>query len=167
MYLLSGSDGQMDRAGSSADSPDDLVQQVLEAAETLIVTWNEAAQGALPRLSSLQLQALTVARRSPGINLTGLAERVGAAPPTASRLCDRLEAAGLLERRRGTTSRREIGLILTPQGLAMLEDLAERRLAAINQVLRHVPVDQREALRSGLVAFAEATKRAADPGSGD
>ncbi|MFE4860742.1 MarR family transcriptional regulator [Streptomyces sp. NPDC056670] len=149
----------MDRAGSSDDdSVLALAQQVSEAAEALIVTWNAAAQGAVPRLSTLQLEALLIARRSPGINLTGLAERIGAAPPAASRLCDRLEAAGLLDRRRPSTNRREIELTLTPHGRHILEALAERRLAAINQVLLHVPAAQGEALLVGLRAFTEAVQ---------
>ncbi|GGY55624.1 hypothetical protein GCM10010326_57810 [Streptomyces xanthochromogenes] len=133
-----------------------LARQVSEAAEALIVTWNAAAQSAVPRLSSLQLEALLIARRSPGINLTGMAERIGAAPPAASRLCDRLEAAGLLERRRTSTNRREIELKLTPHGQHMLEALAERRLVAISQVLLQVPAAQGEALLVGLRAFTEA-----------
>ncbi|MFE9559064.1 MarR family winged helix-turn-helix transcriptional regulator [Streptomyces sp. NPDC006703] len=156
MYLFNRSDGHMDRAGPADDSLDASARQVSESAEALVAAWSEAARTAVPRLSSLQLQALQITYRCPGINLTGMAEQVGAGPSAASRLCDRLEAAGLLLRRRATTSRREIGLTLTPHGREMLDILAERRFLAVRHVLERVPEAQREALVAGLRAFTEA-----------
>ncbi|AYG78242.1 hypothetical protein DWB77_00349 [Streptomyces hundungensis] len=153
----------MDSAESSDDdSLHGVAQQVSEAAEDLITAWNRATQTAVPRLSNLQREALSVAHRHPGINLTGLAERIGASPPAASRLCDRLEAAGLLKRRRTSANRREIELTLTSQGRDMLEVLSERRLGAIRRVLRGVPAAQRGALLAGLRAFSEAVAAAED-----
>ncbi|MER0449996.1 MarR family transcriptional regulator [Streptomyces sp. Edi4] len=149
----------MDRAGSSdSDSLHAVARQVSEAAEALVMAWNGAAQTAVPRLSALQLEALSVARRYPGINLTGLAERIGATSPAASRLCDRLEAAGLLDRRRTSANRREIELTLTASGREMLEVLSERRLTAISDILQRVTVAQRGALLAGLRAFTEAVE---------
>ncbi|WP_455361344.1 MarR family winged helix-turn-helix transcriptional regulator [Streptomyces sp. SYSU K21746] len=162
MYLFVGSDGQLDRVAGPAEDPlHDVARQVAEAAEALMSTWAKAAQAALPRLSSLQSQALLIARRSPGINLTGLAAEVGAAPPTASRLCDRLEAAGLLRRERAPGNRREVGLTLTLHGHEMVDALFARRTAAICEVLSRVPAARRGELLAGLRAFAEA---AVDPG---
>lgn len=88
----------MDRAGPPEDSLYDFARQVSEATDALVVTWHGAAQAAAPRLSTLQLQTLLIVHRYPGINLTSLAEHMGATPPAISRLCDRLEAAGLLGR---------------------------------------------------------------------
>ncbi|MEU9097349.1 MarR family winged helix-turn-helix transcriptional regulator [Streptomyces sp. NPDC048361] len=156
----------MDGAGSADDSLDAFARQVSENAEALVTAWSQAARTATPRLSSLQLQALVVTYRSPGINLTRMAEQVGAAPSAVSRLCDRLEAAGLLVRRRATTSRREIGLTLTPHGYEMLDALSVSRLLAVRRVLQHVPAAQREALLVGLRAFAEAAESVSDVGSG-
>ena len=154
----------MDRAGSADDSLDAFARLVSENAEALVATWSEVVRTATPRLSGLQLQALLVVHRSPGINLTGMAEQVGAAPSAVSRLCDRLEAAGLLVRRRATTSRREIGLTLTPHGYEMLDALSERRFLAIRRVLQRVSPEQREALLGGLRAFTEATEPVNDVG---
>ncbi|MFG3285613.1 MarR family winged helix-turn-helix transcriptional regulator [Streptomyces sp. NPDC048111] len=151
----------MDRAESSDDdSLHAVAQQVSEAAEALIIAWNGAAKSVVPRLSGLQLEALSAARRHPGINLTGLADRIGATPPAASRLCDRLEAAGLLARRRTSTNRREIELSLTSHGRDVLEAVSELRLAAIGKVLHRVPAAQRGSLLAGLRAFTEAAETA-------
>ncbi|MFD3875831.1 MarR family winged helix-turn-helix transcriptional regulator [Streptomyces sp. NPDC058623] len=111
-----------------------------------------------PRLSSLQLRALTVIRRSPGINLTRLAEVTGTAVPATSRLCDRLEAGGLLNRGRNVENRREVGLILTPQGHESIAYLFSRRAAALREVLRAMPAERRHCLLVGLRAFTEAAE---------
>lgn len=152
----------MDRAGPS-DAPlhdddplHDVAVQVAEAAGAVVTTWQLAARTLSPRLSSLQLEALLIVRRCPGINLTGLAEEAGATAPAVSRLCDRLEAAGLLRRERAPTSRREIVLVLTPHGRELLESLFARRHALFGDVLRRMPAADRTALLTGLLAFSKA-----------
>ncbi|MGW0362917.1 MarR family winged helix-turn-helix transcriptional regulator [Streptomyces sp. NPDC002990] len=135
-----------------------MAQEVADAAAALVDLWERTAHTASPRLSSLQLRALTVTRRSPGINLTRLAEEVGAGAPAASRLCDRLEAAGLLRRQRSTDRRREVGLILTQRGHETVERLYERRSQALREVLLDMPADHRQHLLDGLRAFTEATE---------
>ncbi|WP_242438911.1 MarR family winged helix-turn-helix transcriptional regulator [Streptomyces sp. CB00455] len=132
------------------------------AAAGLVDCWNRIAHTASPRLSSLQLRALNAIHRSPGINLTRLAEEVGAGAPAASRLCDRLEAAGLLRRRRSPDNRREVGLVLTHHGHEALDVLYERRSEALREVLRRMPAAQRRCLLDGLRAFTEATDTTPD-----
>ncbi|MFE6133409.1 MarR family winged helix-turn-helix transcriptional regulator [Streptomyces sp. NPDC056437] len=134
----------------------EVAAQVAEAAEALASIWVSTSRSASPRLSALQTQALLIARRLPGINLTGLADEIGAAPPNVSRLCDRLEAAGLLRRQAARNSRREIGLVLTPQGHELINTLLTRRQAAFGEVLSRMPTKQRTELVTGLQAFAEA-----------
>ncbi|MET9514729.1 MarR family transcriptional regulator [Streptomyces sp. NPDC002994] len=151
----------MDRAGPSNDPLHDFAVQVAEAAEALVDVWGQASHSASPRLSALQLEALLIARRSPGINLTGLADEVGAAPPAVSRLCDRLEAAGLLRREPAKTSRREIGLVLTLAGNGLIDSLFARRYALFGEILNRVSPAEREHLLAGLLAFSKAA-RAAD-----
>ncbi|MBT2493970.1 MarR family transcriptional regulator [Streptomyces sp. ISL-96] len=150
----------MDRAGPPDDPLHDFAVQVAEAAEAVVVAWAQASHSASPRLSALQLEALLIARRSPGINLTGLADEVGAAPPAVSRLCDRLEAAGLLRREPAKTSRREIGLVLTLAGNELIDALFARRYALFGDILARMPPAEREHLRAGLLAFSKAARSA-------
>ncbi|GAA2927289.1 MarR family transcriptional regulator [Streptomyces enissocaesilis] len=146
----------MERAGPSDDPLHDLAVQVAQAAEAVVSTWEQAARTMSPRLSALQLEALLIIRRSPGINLTGLAEDVGAAPSAVSRLCDRLEAAGLARRERAPVSRREVVLALTPQGQRLVDSLFARRHALFGDVLRRMPPADRPALLTALAAFSKA-----------
>lgn len=131
-------------------------QEVADAVGALMDLWGRVAQDTPPRLSNLQVRALALVRRAPGVNLTRLAEEVGAGPPATSRLCDRLEAAGLLKRRRSEGNRREIGLTLTRHGLETLDHLQELRAEALDQVSSRMPSDQRRNLVDGLRAFAKA-----------
>ncbi|MGX1881493.1 MarR family winged helix-turn-helix transcriptional regulator [Streptomyces sp. NPDC055287] len=148
----------MDRAGPADEPSGAFAAQVAEAAEAVVSAWTQAARTASPRLSALQLDALLIARRHPGINLTGLAYAVGTAPPAVSRLCDRLEAAGLLRREPAPTSRREIGLALTPQGHELIDTLFARRYAMFGAVLSRMPAAERDELLAGLLAFAKAAR---------
>ncbi|MDJ0462490.1 MarR family transcriptional regulator [Streptomyces sp. H27-C3] len=155
----------MDREGPTDHPLTDFAVPVAEAAEAVAAAWTHSSRVSSPRLPALQLEALLIARRNPGINLTGLAEQVGTAPPAVSRLCDRLEAAGLLRRQPARTSRREIGLVLTPAGHDLIDAVFARRYAAFGDVLQHMAPTERADLLAGLLAFSRAAHAAAPPGN--
>ncbi|MGW1774887.1 MarR family winged helix-turn-helix transcriptional regulator [Streptomyces sp. NPDC002104] len=146
----------MDRAGPE-DRLTATAREVAQAATGLVDLWDRTAQSASPRLSGLQLRALTATRHRPGITLNALAEEVGARAPATSRLCDRLEAAGLLHRRRSAGDRREVGLVLTPHGQETIDELHERRSQELRHVLGDMSPDRRLCLLEGLRAFTRAT----------
>ncbi|MGW2995375.1 MarR family winged helix-turn-helix transcriptional regulator [Streptomyces sp. NPDC001193] len=136
-------------------------REVADASGALTDACEQASQSASPRLSALQLRALTAVRGSPRINLTRLAEEVGAAAPATSRLCDRLEAAGLLSRSRvDVADRREIVLTVTQSGREILEIVADRRTKAVHEILKRLSPRQRQDLLHGLQAFADAADEA-------
>ncbi|MGW0362915.1 MarR family winged helix-turn-helix transcriptional regulator [Streptomyces sp. NPDC002990] len=103
-----------------------------------------------------QLRALTVIEERAGINLRDLGEALGSAPPAVSRLCDRLEAAGLLQRSRGSTNRREVELSLSRRGSAVLADIRALRTQKIAEVLQEMSPQHRRSLAEGLTAFHDA-----------
>ncbi|WP_223201329.1 MarR family winged helix-turn-helix transcriptional regulator [Micromonospora sp. M42] len=104
-----------------------------EAAGTLLAVWEAARERTTSRLSSAQLRAIMVVEQYDGINLRRLATLTDMLLSSASRLCDRLVAAGMLEREPGRYDRREISLHLTPEALRLLAELRtdrRRRLEA-------------------------------------
>jgi DNA-binding MarR family transcriptional regulator len=127
-----------------------------DAAQTLLSTWDAAREQSTPRLSSPQLSALMVVEREEGINLRGLAGRLRMILSSASRLCDRLVAAGLVERVPGRVDRREIALYLTPSSRQLLEELRAARLSMLVTVLDRMSPTGRAALIRGLSEFAAA-----------
>nr|WP_225823406.1 MarR family transcriptional regulator [Streptomyces sp. TML10] len=140
-------------------------RDLADAVEGLTTLWSLAAQGAALRLSLHQLRALRALESAPGLNLTALAERLDIGLPTASRLCDRLEAAGLLERVLHPHKRREVQLNLTTRARRVLGDVARRRARALAAVLEGMEPEDRSALRQGLRAMLAALEEAApEPG---
>ncbi|MEV5430560.1 MarR family transcriptional regulator [Streptomyces sp. NPDC052701] len=145
-----------DRVKDEGDGPEAVALEIADAVESLTTLWSLAAQEAALRLSPHQLRALRALQAAPGLNLTGLAERLDIGLPTASRLCDRLEAAGLLERTLHPHRRREVRLALTGHGRHVLEDVAVRRTQALAAVLTGMTDGEREALWRGVKAFLAA-----------
>lgn len=124
------------------------------AAESLAALWNDSAALVYPRVSPPQLTVLlTLERRGPA-RLTELAEELGAIPSSASRLCDRLEAAGLLVRGAGK-NRREVRLELTSAGRALVEDVRKVRHGRLREVLEKMTPSGRAELLAGLREFHE------------
>jgi DNA-binding MarR family transcriptional regulator len=140
-------------------SPVDLSAAIETAAEALVVVWGRAQESMRRPVSSSQLRALLAMERLGEINLNGLAEELGAIPSSASRLCDRLQAAGLISRDTGRTDRREVVLSLTPDGHSLLGAMRSARRAEIAGVLAAMTPDDQQALLAALVSFQAATER--------
>ncbi|MBB5139074.1 DNA-binding MarR family transcriptional regulator [Thermocatellispora tengchongensis] len=146
-----------------ADSPSTAPWSMIEReAAALVAVWGRSRQAFATRISSVQLQALLTIEQHETVNLGRLAAALGAVPSSASRLCDRLEAAGLVRRSHREDDRRELTLALTPAGRALVEEMEQRRRADLIQVLDEMPQAGRIALLRGLQAFAAAADRIMD-----
>nr|WP_202035363.1 MarR family transcriptional regulator [Streptomyces mexicanus] len=119
----------------------------------LEVVWGRASTAPT---SASQLRVLHILEHHDGINLRTLAESLASTPPSTSRLCDRLQAAGFVERVLSAQDRREVRLRLSGRGRAFLADLRARRERELRKVLADVPADKRVALLEGLEAFCAA-----------
>jgi DNA-binding MarR family transcriptional regulator len=127
-----------------------------DAAQALLSAWDAAREEATPRLSWPQLSALLVVERSEGINLRGLAGELKMLLSSASRLCDRLVASGMVERVPGRVDRREIALYLTSSSRQLLDELRHTRRQMLTAVLEKMSPGGRAALIRGLAEFASA-----------
>ncbi len=141
----------------------------LETAETgltvLLEAWERAVEEVGAAVPPAQLRALLIIERTGSLNLNKLAAALGASASATSRLCDRMEAAGLLTRDRAA-SRREIVLVPTQAGDRLAAWVRDQRRAALAEVLRAMSRDGRAALTRGLDELAaRAPARAA--GSAD
>ncbi|MFG3200416.1 MarR family winged helix-turn-helix transcriptional regulator [Streptomyces sp. NPDC048192] len=120
------------------------------AVELLEVVWGRASTAPT---SASQLRVLHILEHHDGINLRTLAESLASTPPSTSRLCDRLVAAGFVERAVSAEDRREVRLHLSGPGRAFLADLRARRERELRKVLADMPAGKRIALLEGLEAF--------------
>jgi DNA-binding MarR family transcriptional regulator len=141
---------------SSGDDTEWAAAVVDDAARALVAIVEAAREQARTRLSTSQLEALLVVEDKEGLNLGALAERMGVLLSSASRLCDRLVAAGMLERAASPVDRREVILTLTANGRALLEDLRADRRGRIAAVLGLMTPTARAAVVRGLREFTHA-----------
>ncbi|MFI9169688.1 MarR family winged helix-turn-helix transcriptional regulator [Streptomyces lincolnensis] len=134
--------------------PDEVAARVTStAAELLEVLWGRASTAPV---SASQLRVLLILEHHEGINLRTLTDSLASTPPSTSRLCDRLQAAGFVDREVSPADRREVRLHLNSRGRAFLADLRARREAALRAVLDQMPAAKRDALVQGLEAFCDA-----------
>ncbi|MGY1439348.1 MarR family winged helix-turn-helix transcriptional regulator [Streptomyces reniochalinae] len=142
----------------------DTAQRASEVIELLEVLWERGRNAASTTpVSPSQLRVMYCVDRDEGMNLRALGEALGSAPSSVSRLCDRLEAIGFVERSPSPTSRRELELRLTGRGRAYLTHLREQREEALLGMLDGMRVREREALLKGLRGFVDATGGALVP----
>lgn len=144
--------------------PDEVARVTTTAVELLEVVWGRASTAPT---SASQLRVLHILEHHDGINLRTLAESLASTPPSTSRLCDRLVAAGFVERVVSAQDRREVRLHLSGRGRAFLADLRSRREKELRKVLADMPAAKRIALLEGLEAFCvtAATQIHDTPGS--
>jgi DNA-binding MarR family transcriptional regulator len=90
------------------------------------------------------------------LNLAAVADGLGIHPSNATRACDRLVAAGLLDRRDNPADRRNLLLELTPSGRELVARVMAHRRVAIAEILDRMPTGRRRALTNVLRSFAAA-----------
>jgi len=101
--------------------PDNLGTMVADVSHLMRRAFDERARSS--GLSRPQWRVLTMLRRHEGINQGGLAELVEVEPITLCRMVDRLQEAGLVERRADPADRRAWRLHLTDKARALLEEM--------------------------------------------
>lgn len=140
--------------------PQEQTQQTARAASTVTevieVLWGRGREATPSPVSPSQLKLLFVLENGDGVNLRNATERLGSTAPSTSRLCDRLEAAGLINRTPSPSSRRELRLWLTDEGRSFLQDLRNRREKELHTVISRMPPKDRAMLLEGLTSFQEA-----------
>lgn len=134
----------------------DEVEAVMLAARVLVAITAQSVAIVQEDVTPPQLRVLVmVAGRGP-LNLNAVARGLAVHPSNATRACDRLVTAGLLDRRDNPEDRRNLVLELTEQGRELVETVMAHRRAAIETVLVQVPAIHRRALVPALRCFAAA-----------
>ena len=143
----------------------------LAVAEDALSALNDAWEAAVDALGSTvppaQLRALLAIAASGPVSLTALARRLRASTSAASRLCDRLQQAGLIARNPGQPDRRGVLLSATPAGANLAVWVREKRQASLAAILAGMTPAGRRALIDGLrelpAAASSSAPRLAQP----
>ena len=93
-------------------------------------------------------------------SIKSVAQDLGIHSSNATRLCERLVGAGLLDRRPLEHDRRQVSLTLTDAGRDLVERVLAHRRRTVARVLAELPGQQRAALADALDAFVTAAEHA-------
>jgi DNA-binding MarR family transcriptional regulator len=137
----------------------DVAAALESTVESLLSVLESARLAQSPAIPPTQLRVLTIVARNRHTNINRLAEALDVVPSSASRLCDRLEATGLLRRAPDPRDRREVRLLLTQAARRLLGEWRERRRAALAEVLERMTPAARQSLVGALEAFDAAATR--------
>src|SRR5262245_5856871 len=97
------------------------VETVMDASRVLVAVIAKSIAATDPSLTLPQMRVLTIVSRHGPLNLNAVAESLGVHPSNATRTCNRLVEAGLLDRRDNPEDRRNVVLTLTPEGRDLWE----------------------------------------------
>jgi DNA-binding MarR family transcriptional regulator len=101
-------------------------------------------------LNSPQLWALWELFTTPGMKVSELAAALYIHQSTASNMLDKLEAKGLVERRRGGPDQRIVRLYLSEAGVALLATAPRPAQGALTAALQQLPDASLQCLSAGL-----------------
>ncbi len=141
---------------------DEVVDAVLSASRALVAVAARSLAEIGEDVTLAQYRLLVVlASRGPQ-RMVDLAESLAMLPSTATRMCDRLDAKGLIRRARPSNDRRSVRLTLSPAGRQVVADVTRRRREEIRRVLEKVATDARGDLIGSFRIFAAAAGEAGD-----
>ena len=104
-----------------------------------------AASGAIGDLSTVHLHALGLLAQD-DLKMSELAAGLDQAESTVTRMVDRMESAGLVQRRTSPPDRRCVVAELTPAGRRVAGELERTRRQFLAELLATLPADERREL---------------------
>ena len=140
----------------------DATDAVLVASRALVGAAARSLAETEDTVTLVQYRALVLLASRGEMNVGSLADALDVHQSTATRLCDRLVARGLVDRDPSEQNRREVVVSLTRGGHALIRAVTVRRRAEIDMVMARLTAKQRTAITAAFHAFAEAAGEAPD-----
>jgi DNA-binding MarR family transcriptional regulator len=145
------------RAPASPETPPALADALVTALETVLPHYHRVMRRAIAlvegeeRLLFPQLRCLQILARTAGPAYAAqLARALLVTPPTMTRTIDALVERGLVERQPEPASRRQIALVITPEGLALVYRYEAVITAHLHALIEPLPADRQERLLLAL-----------------
>lgn len=133
----------------------ELVDTVVEATRVVGGLIAESLANLEPPVTVPQWRVLALASEG-SCNLTAVADDLGVHPSNATRICDRLVRAGLLNRQKDEKDRRQVRLVLTPAGEDLYDSAMRYRRERVETAMARISLEHRAALAAALAEFAGA-----------
>jgi DNA-binding MarR family transcriptional regulator len=135
------------------------VETLAAAALDLQTVWDSAIADLGATVPPTQLRALLIIDRFGRLSLNALAEQMRASTSSASKLCDRLQQAGLITRARTPADRRGVVLGLSDAGQRLVRWAQARHRDRLRSVIAAMSPHGRDALVRGLSEFRLVLRR--------
>jgi DNA-binding MarR family transcriptional regulator len=129
----------------------------------LLEIWQSAVEELVREVPPDQLRVLEIIDRAGSMTIGRLAHALGATTSATSRLCDRMEAAGLLTRGRGARGG-PVTIFVTTSGRRAGAWIGHQRQAVLDHVLQSLTPDGRAGLARALSELAADRVPRAAPG---
>lgn len=127
---------------------------VQAACRVLVAISSQSIAAVEDEVDLTQFRALVIVASRGSVSLGELAEGAGLHLSTASRMCDRMVAASLLNRADDPANRRQLVLTLTDRGRRLVEKVMHQRRTALEPMLAAMPKSRRAELVTLLQEFA-------------
>jgi DNA-binding MarR family transcriptional regulator len=143
------------RRATAAGDVDDLTDALLAASRALVAIASRSI-AAVGEVTLPQFRTLVVLHSRGPQPAQQLAEELGVAPSTVTRMCNRLVDKALIERRVPDENRREVWLHITAAGAEIVAAVSRRRRRELRRIVSSMPGRERTALVRALEAFSRA-----------
>ncbi len=141
---------------------DEITDVVLAASRALVAVAARSLAAVHDDVTLPQYRAIVVLCARGPSTMGQLVDELGCSGSTATRLCDRLVAKGLVERTHRSGNRREVEVTASRAGVELVKAVTRRRRAEISRIVEAIPTRQRPALVRALRAFADAAGEVPD-----
>lgn len=142
------------RPSSSGSVAQDELEAVQAACRVLVAISAQSIAAVDGVLDLTQFRVLVILASRTSMTLGELADAARLHLSTASRMCDRMVAAGLIDRTDDPTNRRQLRLTLTGNGRLVVDDVWRQRRARLEPMLATMPAPRRRQLVTLLREFA-------------
>jgi DNA-binding MarR family transcriptional regulator len=139
--------------------PEEQLDQVVTATRLVGALIAESLVHVRPTISAAQWRVLVLASEG-HCNVSAVADDLGVHRSNATRVCDRLVAAGLLRRRRATHDKRQVLLALTPAGRRLFERAMDYRRQRLGDAMALMTPDERADLARTFTRLVETATEA-------
>lgn len=138
--------------GVSADE----IEAVMRAARALVGISAASIAEVDDVVTVPQLRVMMMIETAGAVNLSAVAAGLQVSASNASRICDRLQKTGMVDRRDDPSDRRNVTLTLTSDGQTLINKVLRHRRTAIRRVLQQMTPRQRERVAAAMDEFAVA-----------
>jgi DNA-binding MarR family transcriptional regulator len=135
---------------------EDPVEGVLTASRALVGVAARSLAAVEDDVTLAQYRVLVLLASRGEQNLGVLARALSIHPSSTTRLCDRLEAKGLISRTPSAKSRREVILAITATGRRLLKTVTARRRLEIRRIVDSLSRDEQRRVQEAFALLGRA-----------